>query len=51
MLMPYIITFQAQKLHWANDTEKFEATNKWKNIRIILIIVTRCASVWLTDNR
>ena len=51
MLMPYIITFQAPKLNWENTTENFGATNKWKDIRIILIIVTRCASVWLTDNR
>ena len=45
MLMIYITTFQAQKLNWANSTENSEATNKWENIHIILIIVTRCASV------
>ena len=43
--MPYIITFQAQKLNWENNTENLGATNKWKNIRIILIIVTRSGSV------
>ena len=50
--MPYIITFRAPKLNWENSTENFGATNKWKDIRIILIIVTRCASdkLQMTDD-